>query len=442
MSYKEFDINAAINPVISRESIKLAGVSEVAKIYNSKSLSTEEFISGAIHDLGVSNRNVMFVNSSLSGLRDRLAIAAKVAKNVNTAKDRGVEGFGSVSKMDPWEFALESGIGDFFHKIWLAIISACTRLIQAIANIIKHIRNFIFGLDAKQQSKDYDYYKDHRDEIDDKAKKAGVNKTKFNAADWKVSAEQITKVMCEVTILYTKVFTMNGKDSKVFEDLAAYDLSKVTDAKSVSEMCDKLFNSDSAKNETGANKLRVFVTELTKEIKVVSDEMKKKLGSEPNNNSASKIVSNFVFNSDKVKQITVEDMIKRLGKTKFEILSKKWLADNITKYVTDLDRAMRQFTKYTSTITKVSKKFEKVGVDKKTDDGKSYIKSVSAALADLAKARIATNNFATSIILELQLQALRYRKNAHTALRIYMRAKSDTKPAAPKKTSAESLFLF
>ena len=108
MSYKEFDINAAINPVISRESIKLAGVSEVAKIYNSKSLSTEEFISGAIHDLGVSNRNVMFVNSSLSGLRDRLAIAAKVAKNVNTAKDRGVEGFGSVSKMDPWEFALES----------------------------------------------------------------------------------------------------------------------------------------------------------------------------------------------------------------------------------------------------------------------------------------------------------------------------------------------
>ena len=48
---------------------------------------------------------------------------------------------------------------------------------------------------------------------------------------------------------------------------------------------------------------------------------------------------------------------------------------------------------------------------------------------------------ATSIILELELQALRFRKNAHTALRIYMRAKG-TKPAAAKKTSAESLFLF
>ena len=434
MSYKEFDINAAINPVISRESIKLAGVSEVAKIYNSKSLSTEEFISGAIHDLGVSNRNVMFVNSSLSGLRDRLAIAAKVAKNVNTAKDRGVEGFGSVSKMDPWEFALESGIGDFFKKIWSAIVSACTRLIQAIANIIKHIRNFIVGLDAKQQSKDYKYYTDNRQLIENNAKKFGATKTKFNAANWKVNGAKISDAMKSVASLYTKIFTKDGDDEKVFENLAQYDLSKVTDAKQFKDMCHKVFGA----NEGEGNYLRNYLNGTIEKINDSVLEVKKVLGASKDDTSASKIVSAFATKGDVV-QITAEEMKKK--SEDFSILSDNWLADNVKKYVVDLDRAMRQFTKYTATITKVARRFEKVGVDSKADGGKAFIKSVSAACADLAQARIRTNNMATSIILELELQALRFRKNAHTALRIYMRAKG-AKPAAAKKTSAESLFLF
>ena len=434
MSYKEFDINAAINPVVSRESVKLAGVSEVAKIYNSKSLSTEEFISGAIHDLGVSNRNVMFVNSSLSGLRDRLAIAAKVAKNVNTAKDRGVEGFGSVSKMDPWEFALESGIGDFFKKIWQAIVSACTRLIQAIANIIKHIRNFIVGLDAKQQSKDYKYYTDHRKEIDDKAKKAGADKTKFNAANWKVDGKKISEAMKKVASLYTKIFTKGGDDEKVFENLASCDLSQVTDPKQFKAMCHKVFGYIGDEG----NNLRKYLEGTISKINGSVAEVKKVLGAPNDATSASKIVSAFAVKGDTV-QITAEEMKKKSDD--FSILSEKWLAENVKNYVVDLDRAMRQFTKYTSTITKVSKRFEKVGVDGKSDSGKAFIKSLSAACADLAQARIRTNNMATSIILELELQALRFRKNAHTALKIYMRAKS-TKPAPAKKTSAESLFLF
>ena len=435
MSYKEFDINAAINPVISRESIKLAGVSEVAKIYNSKSLSTEEFISGAIHDLGVSNRNVMFVNSSLSGLRDRLAIAAKVAKNVNTAKDRGVEGFGSVSKMDPWEFALESGIGDFFKKIWSAIVSACTRLIQAIANIIKHIRNFIVGLDAKQQSKDYKYYTDNRQLIDNNAKKSGATKTKFNAANWKVDGAKISDAMKSVASIYAKIFTKGGDDEKVFENLAQYDLSQVTDAKQFKDMCHKVFGT----NEEEGNHLRKYLSDTIEKINNSVLEVKTVLGASKDDTSASKIVSAFATKGGDVVQITAEEMKKK--SEDFSILSDNWLADNVKKYVVDLDRAMRQFTKYTSTITKVAKRFEKVGVDGKADSGKAFIKSVSAACADLAQARIRTNNMATSIILELELQALRFRKNAHTALRIYMRAKG-TKPAAAKKTSAESLFLF
>lgn len=439
MSYKEFDINAAINPVVSRESVKLAGVSEVAKIYNSKSLSTEEFISGAIHDLGVSNRNVMFVNSSLSGLRDRLAIAAKVAKNVNTAKDRGVEGFGSVSKMDPWEFALESGIGDFFKKIWQAIVSACTRLIQAIANIIKHIRNFIVGLDAKQQSKDYKYYVDNKQLIENNAKKFSSGKTKFNAANWKVDGKKISEAMKKVTSLYTKIFTKGGDDEKVFENLASYDLSQVTDPKQFKAMCHKVFGGIFTFTAEGeGNNLRKYLEGTISKINGSVAEVKKVLGAPNDATSASKIVSAFAVKGDTV-QITAEEMKKKSDD--FSILSEKWLAENVKNYVVDLDRAMRQFTKYTSTITKVSKRFEKVGVDSKSDSGKAFIKSLSAACADLAQARIRTNNMATSIILELELQALRFRKNAHTALKIYMRAKS-TKPAPAKKTSAESLFLF
>ena len=439
MSYKEFDINAAINPVVSRESVKLAGVSEVAKIYNSKSLSTEEFISGAIHDLGVSNRNVMFVNSSLSGLRDRLAIAAKVAKNVNTAKDRGVEGFGSVSKMDPWEFALESGIGDFFKKIWQAIVSACTRLIQAIANIIKHIRNFIVGLDAKQQSKDYKYYTDNKQVIENNAKKFGSEKTKFNAANWKVDGKKISEAMKKVTSLYTKIFTKGGDDEKVFENLASCDLSQVTDPKQFKAMCHKVFGGLFTFTAEGeGNNLRKYLEGTISKINGSITEVKKVLGAPNDATSASKIVSAFAVKGDTV-QITAEEMKKKSDD--FSILSEKWLAENVKNYVVDLDRAMRQFTKYTSTITKVSKRFEKVGVDGKSDSGKAFIKSLSAACADLAQARIRTNNMATSIILELELQALRFRKNAHTALKIYMRAKS-TKPAPAKKTSAESLFLF
>ena len=398
MSYKEFDINAAINPVISRESIKLAGVSEVAKIYNSKSLSTEEFISGAIHDLGVSNRNVMFVNSSLSGLRDRLAIAAKVAKNVNTAKDRGVEGFGSVSKMDPWEFALESGIGDFFKKIWSAIVSACTRLIQAIANIIKHIRNFIVGLDAKQQSKDYKYYTDNRQLIENNAKKFGATKTKFNAANWKVNGAKISDAIKSVASLYTKIFTKDGDDEKVFENLAQYDLSKVTDAKQFKDMCHKVFGV----NEGEGNYLRNYLNGTIEKINDSVLEVKKVLGASKDDTSASKIVSAFATKGGDVVQITAEEMKKK--SEDFSILSDNWLADNVKKYVVDLDRAMRQFSKYTATITKVANRIEKVGVDSKADGGKAFIKSVSAACANLAQARIRTNNMATSIILELELQ--------------------------------------
>ena len=93
-------------------------------------------------------------------------------------------------------------------------------MIQAIANIIKHIRNFIVGLDAKQQSKDYKYYTDNRQLIENNAKKFGATKTKFNAANWKVDGAKISAAMESVASLYTKIFTKGGDDEKVFENLS------------------------------------------------------------------------------------------------------------------------------------------------------------------------------------------------------------------------------
>lgn len=439
MSYNEFDINSAINPVKSRKSVKLVGVNEVAKIYNSNSASTEEFISGAIHNLGVVNRNVMFVNSSLSGLRDRLSIAAHVAKNVNMAKDRGIEGFGSVNKMDPWEYALESGIGDFFVKVWKAIYAACCRLIQAIANIIKHIQVFITKADTRKQSKDYKYYRDNKAILEANAKKSGVLKTQFNAMDWKGGAGDIADAVGKVASLYTTAF--NGifgiaGDGKILSNLGQVDLSQAKDLAGLKLVSKKIFGGAFTFDETASgSKLTNYINEhvvskieeprkaVLKMAKITDDEKV----------SATSVAHKLLLKNDgKVIKTTVEQM-KKASKD-FEVLSDVWLAKNVTKHVTALNTAVKTFTQYTKNIDKASAQFKKVAVD---NTKAVTIKALSSALSEMSDARIRNNSFFTTLMLEMELCALRFRKNAHTALSLYIKGKNPT-PAAEKK-SKESL---
>lgn len=437
MSYNEFDINSAINPVKSRESIKLVGVNEVAKIYNSNSASTEEFISGAIHNLGVVNRNVMFVNSSLSGLRDRLSIAAHVAKNVNMAKDRGIEGFGSVNKMDPWEYALESGIGDFFGKIWHAVYAACCRLIQAIANIIKHIQVFIAKADTRKQSKDYKYYTDNKVILEANAKKSGVLKTKFNAMDWKGGAGDIADTVGKVASLYTTAF--NGifgtaGDGKILANLGQVDLSQAKDLTGLKAVSKKIFGGAFTFDETASgSKLTNYINDHV--VSKIEEPRRAvvKMAKAKEEDSATSVAHKLLLKNDgKVVQVTVGEMMK--ASKNFEVLSDAWLAKNVTKHVTALNAAVKTFTKYTKNVEKAAAQFKKVAVD---NTKAATIKALSSALSEMSNARVRSNSYFTTLMLEMELCALRFRKNAHTALTLYIRGKVAA-PAAEKK-SKESL---
>lgn len=428
MSYNEFDINSAINPVASKESYKLAGVSEVAKIYNSNSTSTEEFISGAIHNLGTVNRNVMYVNSSLSGLRDRLAIATKVAKNVNAAKDRGFESFSNVSKMDPWEYALEDSNQNFFQKIWQAIQSACRRLITAIVNIIKHIQVFIAKADTKKASKDLAYYKKNAALIDRNAKTNKTLSTKFNALDWKVDAGKLAKVIADADSTYTTAFNGafgTGGDGKVLENLASVDISQAKDLAGFKAVSKKIFGG-----------LFTFsVAEFTDKISAPQKAMVKKAGltSEKTMPSASTVAHKLLLNNEgKVVQITVDKMRSMAGGKDWAVLEDAWLAKNVTAHVTSLNNAVKTFSKYTKAVDKAAAQFKKVAVD---NTKAAALKKLSQVCSELSNARIRTNSWFTSLMLELELSALRFRKNAHQALLLYMRNKA----APAQKTSKESL---
>lgn len=437
MSYNEFDINSAIAPTVSRESYKLAGFSDVAKIYNSKSTSTEEFISGAIHNLGAVNRNVMYVHSSLSGLRDRLAIATKVAKNVNAAKDRGFESFSNVSKMDPWEYALEDGNQNFFQKVWAAIMSACRRLVAAIANIIKHIQIFITKADTKKASADLAYYKRNKAVIDVNAKKNKTLSTKFNAMDWAVDAGKLSKVVAEASSTYTTAFNGafgSGGDGKILENLANTDISQAKDLAGFKAVSKKIFGGLFTFNdEMSAGHFTSEVQSFIKKIEAPQAAMIKKagLGSVTTTPSASTVAHKLVYNKEgKVVQVTVEKM--RKASDNWAVLEDGWLAKNVTAHVTSLNNAVRTFTKYTKAVDKAAAQFKKVAVD---STKAASLKTLSNICSQLSNARIRTNSWFTSLMLELELCALRFRKNAHTSLVLYMRGKA----AAPAKKSSESL---
>lgn len=413
----------------------MAGFSDVAKIYNSNSTSTEEFISGAIHNLGTVNRNVMYVNSSLSGLRDRLAIATKVAKNVNAAKDRGFESFSNVSKMDPWQYALEDSNQSFFGKIWEAIKSACRRLITAIVNIIKHIQIFIAKADTKKASKDYAYYLQNKALINKNAARNKTLATKFNALDWKVNAEKLAKVVGETASEYTTAFNGafgTGGDGKILENLANTDISQAKDLAGFKAVSKKIFGGLFTFSEDGsAAHFSSAVQEFTKKISAPQAAVIKRAGaaSESGTPSASTVAHKLLLNGDgKVKQITVKEM-KSLSHD-WIVLSDGWLAKNVTAHVTALNNAVKTFSKYTKAVDKAAAQFKKVAVD---STKAAAIKKLSQVCSELSNARIRTNSWFTSLMLELELSALRFRKNAHTSLLLYMRNK------APAKASKESL---
>ena len=433
MSYNEFDINAAINPTVSRESVMLSGVGGISKVYASKSNSMEEFISGAIHDLSTVSCNAMFVNSSLNGLRDRLAIAARVAKNVNTAKDMGREEFKAVDKMDPWQYAVESGIGNFFKKIWEAIVYSFKSILNAISKLVKNLQIFITNADAKAAAATYKYYVTNKALIE-RNNKANL-KTKFNSMNWSVDAAKLKKQVESVVKVYVASSNYGSDDAKFFEKLSAIDLKQIKDTASFKKVAGDLFRfGDDASGKSMTNKISAVKADIEKAIDAIKSELKV-----PAKLTRGQEVAHActVAGDGKVVQMTVEKM-KGLS-ADFQILKPEWLANNIKTNVVALNNAMKSYSKYTKVVENVAKRFNEVNVD---NTKSSILKSLSTVSSDLARTRLTTNQFFTMLILELELQAIRMRKNAHTALKVYIKGAASKEKTSKESVSADAMDLF
>lgn len=432
MAYKEFSIESALMPTTQRRAVKLEGVGKVADIFNSTSKSTEEFIQGAVSSLGNADCMVMYVHGSLEALDDRLQFAAKLAKPINTAKARGAEGFENVQTLNPWEYAIEGKVSDFFKRVWDAIKTACRRVIEAIAHFIKWLGNAIASLDVRSQIKDYDAYTKNKAKIDSAVKAAKVDDVKFKALPWKVDADGLAKIITKAASEYAKAADSNGKadDLKTIKE-ANGKLSGI-DAATLAKKAGEIFGVITSSPAETMKAIREKTTKLAADLKAQRESSVSVIfGGKAEKTSAHKIVSGAVATSETVGVITVGEM-KKASKD-FAVLKQEWLSKNVKEVISGVHKQQKEFTAYTKYVDSVAKALESAMAKADKNGG---VNSIANELAKLANARILFNSFWTSMMLELESYALRFRKSAHIALKHYLRAAGKT---ADAKKGTESL---
>lgn len=443
MAYKEFSIESALMPTTQRRAVKLEGVGKVADIFNSTSKSTEEFIQGAVSSLGNADCMVMYVHGSLEALDDRLQFAAKLAKPINTAKARGAEGFENVQTLNPWEYAIEGKVSDFFKRVWDAIKTACRRVIEAIAQFIKWLGNAIASLDVRSQLKDYDAYTKLDATAKNAIKAAKVDDVKFKALLWKVDADGLANYIKKTAGEYGKA----AKNSNTAEDIktlkeANGKLSGL-DAATLAKKAGEIFGVTTRSPAETMKAIREKATKLAEDLKSSREtSIKTVFGTKTVNTSAHKIVSGAVATSETVGVITVGEM-KKASKD-FSVLSDKWLSENVRNVIAGVHEQQKAFTAYTKYVDSVAKALESAMAKADKNGG---VNSIANELAKLANARILFNSFWTSMMLELETYALRFRKSAHIALKHYLRAtgkKADSKKGTESLSteSLEAMFDF
>ena len=241
MAFHEFDLDSVINPKVSRESIRLEGMSTAINTLRSGNRSTEDMIAGAVTSLGNANRNIMFVNSSLEALDDRLAFAGKIANAVNPAVVKGAEGFSGVKILNPWEYAIEGKAKEFFKRIWDAIRTACRKVIDAIVYFIKWVGNAIASVDVKAQVKDYEYFLKNKGMIEKYSKAAGIGKKEFQSLDWSVSGADMLKLLTKMLGVYNKTVSVDKGDMKVIENAGRIDLRTLKEPKDFAKAFSTVF---------------------------------------------------------------------------------------------------------------------------------------------------------------------------------------------------------
>ena len=451
-SFEWFSLDSAVSPTTTTKAVALNGMNKVYGVLSNPSHSTEEFISGAISSLGQADRTIMYVNTTLNALSDRLSIAAKVAKPINAAKSRGMEGFDNVPYLNPWEYAVEGKVSEFFKKIWVAIRTIARKILEAIANFIKFIGNAIASLGTKAQAKDRDRYLRNKKTIDPKVKAAKVDSMEITSIAWKVDAAKIAEAITKVSAQYLKATKANAQDEAILNGVTRADLKTMTTEADFKKVFGAIFGITGVATAVGAvggaingtggafgaakTKVSSFIASVNTQI----EEGIKILGG-TRSKSPKEVVGSAFTNGEKMGKVKIGDIVKLAGKD-FGVLSNEWLSDNVTKVVATMRANEKAFTAYTKTIDAVAKKFDTV-----QSANHSNVASLSNLTSQLAKARCQLNSFYSGLILELTSYALRFRKTVHIALKAYLKVGYGSKvqkkgTESLNAQSIESMFSF
>lgn len=444
MAFHEFDLDSVITPKVSRESYKIEGAANAVNTIKSSNRSTEDMIAGAVTSLGNANRNIMFVNSSLEALDDRLAFAGKIANAVNPAVARGAEGFSGVKMLNPWEYAVEGKSKDFFKRIWDAIRTACRKVIDAIVYFIKWVGNAVASIDVKAQVKDYEYYLKNKKMIEKYASAAKVDKKEFQSLAWSLKAKDMLALLTKMLGTYVKTVKGDSSDKKVIENASRLDLRTLKEPKDFAKAFSSIFGISFLHTDGGLYKHAL--NEVNKILGSIDKDLKEGLSSVFGSAATGKIaykelvLSKVTNNGAKTKAVTCGEIRSLTGD--FSALSAEWLANGVKKAVSIATENQRVFTKYTQSIDAIAKRFD--SVVQIEGSNASGISSLSTLTAKLANARIRYNSVWSNLMLEMEACCLRYRKTAHIALKQYIRAAKGS--AATKgeegmsQASVESLF--
>lgn len=444
-SYEEFNLDAALNLSnhTQRKSVKLAGVENIRSIYNNPSTSTEEFIIGAVESLGNANRNLMYANMSIEGFAQRFQVASRVAKNVNIARSRGLEGFENAHSMNPLAYSIEDGekkgkFKEFVGRVWEALKTAARHIMTCIANFIKYILNKIREFGLKKAIED----KKKFEEAWKKAsadKKKQINETKIKSLKWKDGAPGIISTTLKgITTKYTDTFDVaKGGDYKALLKATKADLKKVDSVDKLNEFKSGFGTGLSQKEIMDAAKaiddFRSGGIFAAAKIDGASGSVTK--DGKTKTNSASKALAGVFYSGDKVDEVTFSEIHEKMT-SNFKCLDADWFKKEITDTIASANKAQKNMALYTKAIDAFVAKYKKLTKDveeSKADEFKKW----SMQIGRLSLKRMSLNSYMQSILMEVEINAFRLTSTSHKAIRMALKSlKSESKK--DEKKSGES----
>ena len=439
-SYEEFNLDAALNLSnrTQRKSVKLAGVENIRSIYNNPSTSTEEFIIGAVESLGNANRNLMYANMSIEGFAQRFQVASRVAKNVNIARSRGLEGFENAHSMNPLAYSIEDGekkgkFKEFVGRVWEALKTAARHIMTCIANFIKYILNKIREFGLKRAIED----KKKFEEAWKKAsadKKEQINKMKLKSLNWNKGAPGIISATLNgITSKYTETFDVaKGGDYKALLKATKANIKKA-------DSIDKLNKLESGFGTGLSQKEIMAAAKNIDDFRSggIFDKIKGAKGSETKDgktktNSASKALAGVFYSGDKVSDVTF-DKIHGDMSDNFKCLNADWFKKEITDTIASANKAQKNMALYTKAIDEFVSQYKKLTKD--VEDSKAdEFKKWSMQIGRLSLKRMSLNSYMQSILMEVEINAFRLTSTCHKAIRMALKSLKDES----KKNKAKS----